>query len=242
MTGKMMKQSDAGSSGCGTGCLTFFLISMLFSYIGTDMKSGGVITFGFFAAIGGGILAFVLVKQEKEKNYSLQKKKEDQKVQDLVATVEGKKDTVKETDKSIVLMCSATYLGGHKKYGKQADVTVVLTKERILLKEMAGHPLTRIDIPYEAITDFGIATKEQITLGRMLLVGILAFALKAQTTYFFIKYKDKLGFENNPVLGGFVGKSISEVSSKLYSTLEGYRSYLISKLCWILEEHRSRLK
>jgi hypothetical protein len=87
------------------------------------------------------------------------------------------------------------------------------------LKELPGHPETRIDIPYAAVIDFGLATKEQLTVTRMLLVGILAFALKKEDQYLYVKYKDRLGFENNPVLGEFVGANISNVSSQLYALI-----------------------
>ena len=126
----------------------------------------------------------------------------------------------KYSDNSKKNMCLVKYLGGHKKYGQKSVVSLDLTCDSLLLKELPGEPETRIDIPYPDIIDFGLATKEQITVTRMLLVGILAFALKKNQEYLYVKYKDQMGFEHNPLLGEFKGAHISEISSQLYSLIE----------------------
>lgn len=124
---------------------------------------------------------------------------------------------------SIYLICKATYYGGHKKYGEKTDVSLVLTNDMILIKEISGIESVRIEIPYKKISDFGVVTKEPLTLGRMLLVGILAFALKKEEQYLYVKFLDSLGFENNPLFGGFKNKTITEVNSKLYFLIESAR-------------------
>lgn len=218
MANKMAKdpQQIAGGMGCTVGCLTFVALSYIFSkHID---KSGGIIA--FLVSIVAGLIAYFVTKKIKTE----ESEREKQEVIQFVTSAEPQSTTLNQNvDQSIQLMCRATYLGGHKKYTEKADVSVVLTSDRILLKELPGHPETRIDIPYAAVTDFGLATKEQLTVTRMLLVGILAFALKKKAQYLYVKYKDQLGFENNPVLGEFVGANISNINSQLYALIENAR-------------------
>lgn len=121
---------------------------------------------------------------------------------------------------SILLKCRATYVGGHKKFGDPAFVYVVLTTSRLFIKEETGSPETRIDIPIESIVDFGIGTKESLSASTLLLVGILAFAMKKKSKYLYVKYRDHLGFDHNPVLGDFVGATPTDISRELYRVIE----------------------
>jgi len=218
MADKMAKDPKqiAGGMGCAVGCLTFVALSYIFS---KHINKSADMTV-FLISIVAGLIAYFVTKKIKAE----ESEREKQEVIQLVTSTEPQSTALDQTvDQSIQLMCRATYVGGHKKYTEKADVSVVLTKDRILLKELPGHPETRIDIPYAAVTDFGLATKEQLTVTRMLLVGILAFVLKKKGQYLYVKCKDQLGFENNPVLGEFVGANISNVNSQLYALIEDAR-------------------
>jgi hypothetical protein len=217
MAEKMLKdpKQAATGAGCAVGCGVFIVAVYIFS----KMHSETLSFFIFLISIVAGMIAYKITLKKKSEESKLV----NQEVTQLAMSIGGD-STAPIIDQSIQLMCRATYFGGHKRYGDKADVSVVLTKDRILLKELPGHPETRIDIPYKSIADFGLANKEQLTITRMLLVGILAFALKKKEQYLYVKYNDQLAFENNPVLGEFVGAGISEVSSQLYTLIEQDRS------------------
>jgi hypothetical protein len=61
---------------------------------------------------------------------------------------------------SVTMLYRATYFGGHKKYSTMSDVTIALTEDRVLFKELTGHLEIRIDLPFAEIVDFGLATKK----------------------------------------------------------------------------------
>lgn len=218
MTNKMDKDpaNTAFASGCTVGCGTFILFGFLFS----EGSSESTAIVAFFISIAAGLIAFFITQKDKTEESN----RENREVEDFVKLAAVGSEVSREpVDQSIKLMCRATYYGGHKKYEDKVDVSFVLTKDRILIKELPGHAETRIDIPYHKISDFGLATKEQLTVTRMLLVGILAFALKKKERYLYVKYTDSLGFELNPVFGEFVGAPITNISSQMYTLIEQAR-------------------
>jgi len=218
MPGKLPKGplAQAGEAGCLGGCLTYFF---LYAALSNDYKVFPV-GVGIFISIIVGSIAFLIVKQIKEKEKDLENKNIELDNSRQVSTGEPSQTI----NQQIQFMKRATYFGGDKQYGTKAVVSVVFTMDRILIKELPGNPTTRMDIPYGKIIDFGLATKEQLTVSRILIVGILAFALKKKTQYLFVKYKDKLGFENNPVLGEFVESNVIDVSQRLYTIIERHRT------------------
>lgn len=210
----------ACGTGCSVGCGVLILTAMIGGHYNIDAKSTLSDFFFLYIPIAVGMIAFFVTKKIKTE----ESERENQAVKRLVQSELSKSVTPQQSvDQSIQLMCRATYFGGDKKYGDKGDVTVVLTKDRILVKELPGFPYIRIDIPYVKVTDLGLADKEQLTLARMLMVGIFAFALKKKQQYLYIKYKDQLGFENNPVFGEFFGSPIADVSSTLYSLIKKAR-------------------
>lgn len=218
MAVKMLK--DPNQAACGTGCSVGCGIFILFSMSGMSSLSESASAVALVVSIAVGLIAFFITRQVKTEESNREK----QEVLRLVnsETLGSERDSGM-VDQSVELMCRATYYGGHKKYGDNVDVSLVLTKDRILIKELPGNTETRIDIPYHNVADFGLATKEQLTVTRMLLVGILAFALKKKEQYLYIKYLDSLGFEHNPVLGEFVGAAIASVSSQMFTLIEQVR-------------------
>ena len=216
MTNKMDKDpiNAACATGFTVGCAVLILLS---SFIASDSMGGWVAIVIFVTSIASGLLAFYITKQAMTEESD----RENQEVENIVnKTTTSNEECTGIVDQSVELMCRATYYGGHKKYENKVDISFVLTKDRILIKELPGNTETRIDIPYHKITDFGLATKEQLTVTRMLLVGIFAFALKKKEQYLYIKYSDPLGFQLNPVFGEFVGASIENVSSQMYTLIE----------------------
>ena len=219
MTEKMSKIGSTAhiQIGCGGCFVTFMFVGLLIGSLMDDIPLRGYLMFGVL------VLSFVvwgLIANYLEPIFNKKSKEEDEKVKNyILAKIKDFKND-DDSDIPIILMSRASYFGGHKKYSEQADVTVVLTKHFLAIKELPGHPETRIDIYYSDISDFGIESSEKLTVSRFLLVGILAFALKKKERYLYIKYLDKMGFENNPVLGEFIGKSISDFNSQLYKLIE----------------------
>jgi hypothetical protein len=221
----MADKMDKDITGAGEfkGCLIGFMAALVFSLLlnlifGVERirhYEGALLLLAFAV----GIIAYWTTKEYVKQTTIEESNRENQAIERMISS--GKSDSVtdsKTVDRSIQLMCRASYLGGHKKYGGKSDVTVVLTQDRLLIKELPGHPEIRIDIPYNKVSDFGVGTKEQ--LSGALLVGMFAFTSTTTEQYLYIKYKDHLGFESNPLLGGFAGAKITDVNSTLYSLIE----------------------
>jgi hypothetical protein len=228
---KMNKYGNLGSLGCTSialGCggsiLVFFILATLVSSMADTFFRGVLMLVVLALSIGIGIAIFAGILRIPDKD----SKKEDEEVKKYVTSKLNVADGNTNAEKEIIILCRATYFGGHKKYAEKSDVDFVLAKQGLLIKELPGHAQTRIEIPYSDITDFGIASKDQLTVTRLLLVGILAFALKKQDQYLYIKYKDQMGFENNPVIGEFFGSTIAAVNSELYALIEQAKSGLNS--------------
>jgi hypothetical protein len=208
--------TQAGEAGCLGGCLTYFF---LYAILSSDYKDFPV-GVGILLSIIVGSLAFLIVKKIKTAESDLENKN----VECANSRQISSGETPPTVNQQIQFLRRATYFGGDKQCGTKSYVSVVFTKDRILLKELPGNPFTRIDIPYGRIIDFGLATKEQLTISRMLIVGILAFALKKKKQYLYIKYRDDLGFENNPVIGEFIENNISDITSRIYTLIQNYRT------------------
>jgi hypothetical protein len=217
MTEKTVEDSDhgAGCTGCSVGCG----VIMVSLWLGQGIRffnSAGALAV-MLAAILAGLAAFYMAKDMKEEEMARKKRE----ALPPVSRVPSRPVTSQQdVDQSVRLMCRASYFGGHKKYVDAADVTLVLTNDRILVKEVPGDPEVRIDIPYKKVTDFGLAEKEELSSGSMRMAGIFACVLKKQQQYLYIRYNDPLGLENNPVLGEFVDSHIGLVGLKLYLLLE----------------------
>jgi hypothetical protein len=119
---------------------------------------------------------------------------------------------------------SLSYCGGIPEIKKVADLAVTCLPDSLYI------PIglfKSVKIPYSAITNVSIKTSEQVskdvTLGRLLLVGVLAFGVKKTSkeiiNYMVIDYIDK-GIETSAV---FSGKNVPRAYSEL---LEARQKYL----------------
>jgi len=92
----------------------------------------------------------------------------------------------------------AHYLGGHPACVKQIAGNLITKPEGLVFNAMFKD---RFTIPYKEITAVESDTAERLSIGRMLLVGIFAFALKKKDKFLKITCKDETGFENNIIFG-----------------------------------------
>lgn len=78
-------------------------------------------------------------------------------------------------------------------------------------------PELELTIPYDQLQNVQSMTKEDLTLGSMILFGLYAFAMKKRTDYLVITFNDVVGIEQNAVFDLF-GK-ISEIQPFLYEQM-----------------------
>jgi len=195
--------SEGASYGCTIGCATFVVFCMFIAVIlgvsWTKLPS----TVYYVGAVVG-IAVGILVYQRIRGSF---------KALEEVSLPEGESE---------VCRVYATYYGGHKSVGEKADVQLILTSVRVRAVPL-GHPVFAMDVDLTSITDFGMDIKERITASRMLLVGILAFALKKKEKYLWTKYTDNLGFEQNPVFGSEITHQLAAFQTKLYRAISEIR-------------------
>ncbi|WP_157493401.1 hypothetical protein [Desulfonatronovibrio magnus] len=128
---------DPSSTPCATGCAVgCVVLILLVNSIGMGSSSELTLVFIIFVSIATGLIAFHITEKVKREESD----RENQEVAQLVKSAAvGFKESLKSVDQSIELMCRATYYGGHKKYEDIVDVSFVVTKDRILIKELPGH-------------------------------------------------------------------------------------------------------
>lgn len=120
---------------------------------------------------------------------------------------------------------SAEYVGGHPDLTRQESVRVHV-HERILLLRRPLSP--DIEIPIADISSVEMKTEEQIskdvTLTRMLLVGVWAFALRKKRVdhneYIVIAFTDDVGLEHRSVL------RVKRGSNRIYAAITKARRAL----------------
>jgi len=143
----------------------------------------------------------------------------------------GEKNAIKELEGIAVSMlekgegqlefvCSGTYYGGHKKFERECPAKIMILDGAGTLIIRLGAGRHSITIPTSLIQDFGQITKEQLTVTRMLAVGVFALALKKKIAYFYIKFIDDIGLEHNPLIGNLIGSNMAELSSNIYEAIE----------------------
>jgi hypothetical protein len=109
-------------------------------------------------------------------------------------------------------MYNAKYLGGHAAFAKDAVGKLYLypaPDNKVVFESR----LVNMQIPLSSVTDSKVVTEKELSAGRVLLVGILAFAWKKKTRMLLIEFKDNLGSTQTPV---FEPQKVDEVASKLY--------------------------
>ncbi|MBU1318258.1 MAG: hypothetical protein KKG33_13095 [candidate division Zixibacteria bacterium] len=196
--------SKSGGFGCSIGCGTFIVICLFASLIfgvNVDEMPHAV----YYVAVLIAVVVAVLAYRYQRGLYT------DLEKVDLL------------DDEVELYRTPATYYGGHKTQGEKADVQLILTSKRVIARPL-GAPVFLMYVDLTSVTDFGMDTKERLTAARMLLVGILAFAMKKQDKYLWIKYTDRNGFEQNPVFGSDFHHQLSEFQSKLYSAIANARA------------------
>lgn len=118
-----------------------------------------------------------------------------------------------------------SYCGGIPEIKKVTDLAVGFLPDSIYI------PIglfKSVKIPYSAITNVSIKTSEQVskdvTLGRLLLIGVLAFGAKKTNkeiiNYMVIDYSDK-GIETSAI---FSGKNVPRAYSELLEARQKYLS------------------
>ena len=103
-----------------------------------------------------------------------------------------------DREKGLGFKASVTYLGGHPRFLQQTSGVLTTKPEGLEFGVVfKGNFL----IPYKAISTIEADTAERLSIGRMLLVGIFAFAWKKKDKFLKVTYKDETGFESNVIFG-----------------------------------------
>lgn len=77
--------------------------------------------------------------------------------------------------------------------------TLYVTPDVVSFWVVEGRKEKIFDIPVSTIKNCTVETKESLTVGRMLLVGLLAWALKKNKQYIRIEFSNELSESNNVV-------------------------------------------
>jgi len=108
------------------------------------------------------------------------------------------KEAQKEKGEGFGFKTVAEYLGGHPACVKKMGGSLITKREGLVFNSMFKD---RFTIPFTQITGVDSDTADKLSLGRMLLVGIFAFAWKKKEKFLKVSYKDETGFENSIVFG-----------------------------------------
>lgn len=95
-----------------------------------------------------------------------------------------------------IFTASAQYLGGHKDITKQCDINVVGYKDRVELQQGFKKAIIKVDGILRAEVKNEEQIEKDVTLTRLLLVGIFAFGLKKkrkiESNFAIITFQDGL--------------------------------------------------
>ncbi len=108
------------------------------------------------------------------------------------------------------------YLGGHSAYPKDLEIRMKLMPDFVEIFEFPARTNKEnlgIKLKYEDITNVQSLTQEKLSALRIWLVGLLALAWKEKKLYMVLSYKDRAGFEQNPV---FDLNKIEEIQPAIY--------------------------
>lgn len=112
--------------------------------------------------------------------------------------IESIKQHNEEKNKGFGFKTAAEYLGGHPTHVKKATGNLMTAPSGIVFKTLFKELFT---IPYEQISSIESDTADRLSLGRLLMVGIFAFAWKKKDKFLKITYKDATGFEHHIIFG-----------------------------------------
>ncbi len=126
-------------------------------------------------------------------------------------------------------MATLTYLGGIPQIKNSCDVKVHAFINEVQIDAKGGLFGTTIKIPYGNIYDVQLQTEEQVskdvTLTRLLLIGVLAFGAKKKTktvNYCLVIDYEKDGIRTKGVFSG-------ESCNKIYSEITTWRQKALQK-------------
>lgn len=126
-------------------------------------------------------------------------------------------------------MATLTYLGGIPQIKNSCDVKVHAFINEVQIDAKGGLFGTTIKIPYGNIYDVQLQTEEQVskdvTLTRLLLMGVLAFGAKKKTktvNYCLVIDYEKDGIRTKGVFSG-------ESCNKIYSEITTWRQKALQK-------------
>ncbi len=127
-------------------------------------------------------------------------------------------------------MAKLNYLGGIPQLKKTGEVDIFAYNKELQVYSKAGLLGTTVKIPYENIINVQIQTEEQVskdvTLTRLLLIGVLAFGAKKTTkttNYCLVIEYAKDGIQTKGIFSG-------EKCNKMYSEIVTQRQKSLNKL------------
>ncbi|MBT2290202.1 hypothetical protein J7E73_13830 [Paenibacillus albidus] len=94
------------------------------------------------------------------------------------------------------------YLGGHPlvPVGSVNEGTLYISQDKIFYMDSTTSAKMLFELSMNNIIRCSIENKESLTAGRILLVGILAWAFKKNTSYIRIEFNDELGNVSNLII------------------------------------------
>jgi len=110
---------------------------------------------------------------------------------------------------------TAQYVGGYGAYPEPLYVLMLTYSDHLEVPELG------LTMPYDQLQNVQSMTKEDLSLGNVMLFGLWGFAMKKRTDYLIITFNDVVGIEQNPVFD-VLGK-ISEIQPFLYEQMENAR-------------------
>lgn len=124
---------------------------------------------------------------------------------------------------TVSLFLDGKYLGGIPVFtiSEPEDMRIILDNEHGNMLIISNDEKERELIPYSNIKSVTQETKESLSATRILLVGLLAFALKSKTKYYKICYINDIGEEYNVVFeSNFSEKYVQKILNNRYDYLK----------------------
>lgn len=127
-----------------------------------------------------------------------------------------------QVNKSISKIIGAKYVGGHESHVQSETGVLCLMYNRILFTPFDS--TTYFEVPLEEIKNTVYDLSEEITLGRVLLIGLSSVLFKKKTYYLIVEYTSSTGV-NNQVIFDTGDKKNQEFFNKLNVQKNQYISF-----------------
>lgn len=111
---------------------------------------------------------------------------------------------------------SVKYLGGHPAYPNPCDVVLKLEENQLVF----GGLKPELAVPFSSVESIETTTREQVTLGRAVLVGLWSLAWKKKTPLMVVRFKDPVGLSHSMV---FEAENIGHVQAEVYNRVVASR-------------------